>query len=184
MDDAAFKKLFSDPRMIELLIRRHYRVVGLMPSEAQPTDPQDLPQAVLALSGVKTAVQMRAVLTILGPLVEACEDEDFDRFMARSVKAMLRSKGIYTQQLEEAMTMGTVVTEFQHGWDEVRQLGREEGQVEVLVQQIALKFGQRTAEEAQQSIAGSRGRDRVARVTAAILDCDTPEDLLARLQGD
>ena len=23
MDDAAFKKLFSDPRMIELLIRRH-----------------------------------------------------------------------------------------------------------------------------------------------------------------
>ena len=25
------------------------------------------------------------------------------------------------------MTMGTVVTEFQRGWDEVRQLGREEG---------------------------------------------------------
>ncbi len=117
--------------MIELLIRRHYRVVGLMPSKAQPTDPLDLPQAVLALSGVKTAVQMRAVLTIMGPLVEACEDEDFDRFMARSVKATLRSKGTSTQQLEVAMAMGTVVTEFQRGWDEVRELGREEGQVAV-----------------------------------------------------
>ena len=52
-----------------------YRVVGLMPSEAQSTDPEDLPQAVLALSGVKTAAQMRAVLTILGPLVEACEEK-------------------------------------------------------------------------------------------------------------
>ena len=30
MDDAAFKKLFSDPRMIELLIRRH---VPEVPSE-------------------------------------------------------------------------------------------------------------------------------------------------------
>ena len=84
--------------------------------------------------------------------------------------------------------MGAVVTEFQRAWDEVRQLGREEGreegQVEVLVQQIALKFGQRTAEEAQRSIAGRTGRDRIARVTAAILDCDTPEDLLARLQGN
>ena len=66
-----------------------------MPSEAQPTDPQNLPQAVLALSGVKTAVQMRAVLTILGPLVEACEDEDFDRFMARSIKAMLRGERVF-----------------------------------------------------------------------------------------
>ena len=83
-----------------------------------------------------------------------------------------------------AMTMGTVATEFQWGWDEVRQLAREEEQVEVLVQQIALKFGQRTAEEARQSIVGSPGRDRVAWVTAAILDCDTPEDLLARLQGN
>ena len=169
-----------------------YRVVGLMPSEAQPTDPQDLPQAVLALSGVKTAVQMRPVLTILGPLVEACEDEDFDRFMARSVKAMLRSKGISTQQLEEAMTMGTVVTEFQRGWDEVRQLGREEGreegreqgQVAVLIQLVRQKFGQGTADEAQRLMAGSLGRDRIAWISAALLDCDTPQDFLARVRED
>ena len=165
-----------------------YRVVGPMPSEAQPTNPQNLPQAVLALSGVKTAVQMRAVLTILGPLVEACEDEDFDRFMARSVKAMLLSKGFSTQQLEEAMTMATVVTEFQRGWDEVRQLGREEGheqgQVAVLVQLIARKFGQGTADQAQRFVVENPGRNRIALVSAAILDCDTSEDFLARLRGD
>ena len=66
---------------------------------------------------------MRAALTVLLPLVEACEDEDFDRFMARSVKAMLLSKGFSSQQLEEAMTMSAVVTEFQRSWDEVRQEG-------------------------------------------------------------
>ena len=171
-----------------------YRVVGRMPREAQPTDPQDLPQAVLALSGVMTAVQMRAVLTVLGPLVEACKDGDFDRFMARSIKAMLRSKGFSTQQLEEAMTMGTVVTEFQRSLDEIRREGREQGmqqgraqgieqgQVAVLVELIARKFGQGAAEEAQRLIVGSPGRDRIALVAAAILDCDTPEDFLARVQ--
>ena len=84
------------------------------------------------------------------------------------------------------MTMGTVVTEFQWGWDEVRQLGREEGreegQVEVLVQQIALKFGQTTADESQQLLVESRGRDRIALVSAAILDCETSEDFLARVR--
>jgi len=169
-----------------------YRVVSRLPRDARPTDPQDLPQAVLALSGVKTAAQMRAVLTILGPLVEACEDNDFNRFMARSVTAMLRSKGFPTRQLEEAMTMGTVVTEFQRSLDQIRQEGRvegreegrEEGQLAVLVQLITRKFGQGTAEEAQRSIVGSPGRDRVAWVTAAILDCDKAEDFLARLRGD
>ena len=181
-----------------------YRVVDRMPIEAQSADPRDLPQAVLALSGVTTAVQMREVLTVLQPLVEACNDGDFDRFMARSMKAMLRSKGFSTQQLEEAMTMGTVVTEFQRSLDEIRRAGREEGreqgvrqgreqgvrqgreqgQVAVLVQLIARKFGQPTAEQAQQLIVGSPGRDRVAWVAAAILDCETPEDFLVRVRED
>ena len=161
-----------------------YRVVGPMPREAQPTDPQDLPQAVLALSGITTAVQMRTALPVLRRLVEACEDGDFDRFMARSVKSMLRSKGFSNHQLEEAMTMGTVVTEFQRSLDEIRQQGREEGQVAVLVQQIARKFGKGTAEEVQRFIAGSPDRDKVAWVAAAILDCDTPEHFLARLRRE
>ena len=135
---------------------------------------------LLGLSGVTTVMQMRAALAVLLPLVEACEDEDLDRFMARSVKAMLRSKGFSNQQLEEAMTMSTVVTEFQRSLDDIRQEGREE----VLVQQIARKFGERTAEEARRSILGSPGRDRIALVAAAILDCETREEFLERVRGD
>ena len=96
--------------------------------------------------------------------------------------------------------MGTVVTEFQRSLDEIRQEGREEGieqgmqqgraqgieqgQVTVLAQLIERKFGQGTAEEVQRLFVGSPGRDRIALVAAAILDCDTPEDFLARLRQD
>ncbi len=179
-----------------------YRVVGRMPPGARPSGPEDLPRLVLGLSGVTTAAQMRAALAVLLPLVEACEDEDFDRFMARSVKAMLRSKGFSNRQLEEAMTMSTVVTEFQRSLDDIRQEGREEGrreghrqgrregreqgieqgQVAVLVQQIGRKFGERTADEVRRSILGSPGRDRIALVAAAILDCDTREEFLERVR--
>ena len=112
--------------------------------------------------------------------------------MAWWVKAMLRSKGLSNQQLEEAMTMGTVVTEFQRSLDEIRQegreqglaQGREQGQVAVLVQLVARKFGEGTAEEVRRLIVGRPGRDRSAWVAAAILDCDTPEEFLARVRED
>ena len=163
-----------------------YRVVGRLPPDAQPTDPQDLPQVVLGLSGVTSAAQIEAAVQVLLPLVEACEDTDFDRFMARSVKAMLRSKGFSNRQLEEAMTMSTVVTEFQRSLDDIRQEGIEQGiqqgQVAVLAQQIARKFGERTADDVRRSILGSPGRDRVALVAAAILDCDTREEFLQRVR--
>ena len=76
--------------------------------------------------------------------------------------------------------MSTVVTEFQRSWDEVRQ----EGQVAVLAQQIGRKFGDRTADEVRQSILESPGRDRIALVAAAILDCDTREEFLERVGDD
>ena len=173
-----------------------YRVVARMPRDAQPTGPEDLPRVVLGFSGVTTAVQMRPALTVLRQLVEACEDGDFDRFMAWWVKAMLRSKGFSNQQLEEAMTMGTVVAEFQRSLDEIRQegieqgleqgreQGIEQGQVAVLVQLVARKFGQGTAEEVRRLIARRPGRDRIAWVATAILDCDTPEDFVARVRED
>ena len=84
--------------------------------------------------------------------------------------------------------MGTVTTEFQRSLDEIKQegieQGIEQGQVAVLVQQIARKFGEGTADEVQRSILGSPGRERIAWVAAAILDCDTPEDFLARVRED
>ena len=155
-----------------------YRAVGRMLPDARPTDPLDLPRIVLGLSGVTTAAQMRAALTVLLPLVEAFGNEDFDRFMARSVKAMLRSKGFSNQQLEEAMTMSTVVTEFQRSLDDIRQ----EGQATVLVQLILRKFGQETAEDVQRSILERPSRDRIALVAAAILDCNTREEFQERMR--
>ena len=84
--------------------------------------------------------------------------------------------------------MGTVVAEFQRSLDEIRQegieQGREQGQVAVLVQLVARKFGQGTAEEVRRLIARRPGRDRIAWVAAAILDCDTPEDFVARVRED
>ena len=171
-----------------------YRVVDPMPPAARPTSPDDLPEVALALSGVTAALPMRPALTVLRELVEACKDSDFDRFMARWAKAMLRSKGFSNQQLEEAMTMSTVMTEFQRSLEDIRQegmqqgiergreQGREQGQVAVLIHLVARKFGERTAEEVRRLLVGRPGRDRSARVAAAILDCDTPEDLLARVR--
>ena len=82
--------------------------------------------------------------------------------------------------------MDTVVTEFQRSLDEIRQEGRTEGraegQVAVLVQLIGRKFGERTAEEVRRLIVESPGRNRIALVAAAILECDTPEELIARVR--
>ena len=181
-----------------------YRVVARMPRDVQPTGPEDLPQVGLGFSGVTTAVQMRPALTVLRELVEACEDGDFDRFVAGWVRAMLRSKGFSNQQLEEAMTMGTVVTEFQRSLDEIRQegvaqgreqgreqgieqgreQGIEQGQVAVLIQLVERKFGVGTAEEVRRLIVGRPGRDRIAWVAAAILERDTPEEFLARVREE
>ena len=146
-----------------------YRVVARMPPEALSTGPEDLPRVVMGFSGVTTAVQMRPALTVLRELVEPFEDTE-----SQSVKAMLRSKGFSSQQLEEAMTMGNVVTEFQRSLDEIRQQGvaqgreqgREQGKVAVLVQLIARKFGQGPAEDVRRLIVGSPGRDRIAWVAA------------------
>lgn len=44
-------------------------------------------------------------------------------------------------------------------------------------------FGEPTAEEVRRSIPGSSGRDRIALVAAAILDCDTREEFLDRVRG-
>ena len=77
--------------------------------------------------------------------------------------------------------MSTVVTEFQRSLEDIRQEGREEGQVAMLAQQTRRKFGERTADEVRRSILESPGRDRIALVAAAILDCDTREEFLERV---
>ena len=115
--------------------------------------------------------------------VEGCEDEDFDRFVAQGVRAMLRSKGFDSDQLKEAMTMGTVETEFRRGWDDVRQQGIEVGQVRLLSELATRKFGREAAEELARVLARTSDGEQINRAAAAIVDCDEPEDFLERVRG-
>ena len=159
-----------------------YRVVERLPPDAPPPRSLDLPQMILALAGVASAAELGERLPVLRRVVEACDDEDFDRFMARGVKAMLRSKGFDSDQLEEAMTMGTVETEFRRGWNEVRQQGIEVGQVRVLHHLAARKFGRQTADELARLLGRTLDGERIDRVAAAIVDCDAADEFLARVR--
>ncbi|MXY30701.1 MAG: hypothetical protein F4Y48_05775 [Gammaproteobacteria bacterium] len=92
---------------------------------------------------------------------------------------MLRSKGFESERLEEAMTMGAVVTEFQRSLDDIRQ----DGQMRVLRQQVARKFGRRTAEELARLLAQIHDEEEISRIAAAVFDCDAPDGFLARVRG-
>ena len=171
-----------------------YQVVSRRPPEAPPPTPLDLPQMLLGLVGVKTALEMGDQLRVLRRVVDECEDEDFDRFLTRTVKAMLRSKGMSSEQLEEARTMQTVTTAFQRSLDEIRQEGREQGRrqgreqgielgrVSVLRQLAARKFGPAVAEELVRELEGRPDPQRVARATEALLDCDAADDFVRRVR--
>ena len=138
---------------------------------------------ILGFAGVVSATVMTRQLAVLEPLVDGCGDEDFDRFMAGGTKAMLRSKGFESDRLKEAMTMGAVVTEFQRSLDDIRQRGMEAGQMRVLRQQAAHKFGRRTAEELARLLAQIHDGEEISRIAAAVVDCDAPDDFLARVRG-
>ena len=131
---------------------------------------------------------MMEQLPALRRVVEECNDEDFDRFVAQGAKAILRSKGFDSDRLEEAMTMATVETEFRRGWDAVRQQGIERGigvgQVRILRYLAARKFGRETAEELARLLGRSPDGELISRVSAAIVDCDAADDFLARMPGN
>ena len=172
-----------------------YKVVTRRPPDAPPPTRLDLPRMVLGLVGVTTALAMRDQLLVLRRVVDECEDEDFDRFLTRAVKAMLRSKGMSSEQLEEARTMHTAATAFQRGLDEIRREEREQGirqgreqgmelgRVSVLQQLAARKFGSAVAEELARELEGTPDPRRVARATEALLDCDTADDFVNRVRG-
>ena len=162
-----------------------------LPPDAPPPEPLDLPQMMLGLAGVAAGADMRDQLPVLRSVVEGFGDEDFDQFMARGAKAMLRSMGFDTDQLKEAMTMARVDTEFRRGWDAVRQegieVGREQGvgvgQARILNDLATRKFGEETAKELSRLLARTTDGEQINRVAAAIVDCDVPDEFLARVRG-
>jgi hypothetical protein len=104
-----------------------YRVVSRRPPDAPPPTPLDLPQMLLGLAAVSRAQDMRAELRALLRVARDYGDEDFDQFLTETVKALLRLKGMSSEELEEATTMQTVVTAFERSLDEIRQEGRKQG---------------------------------------------------------
>ncbi|MXX56382.1 MAG: Rpn family recombination-promoting nuclease/putative transposase [Gemmatimonadetes bacterium] len=161
-----------------------HRVVEPLPLDAAPSGPLDLPQMILGLGGLGAETEMIKHVRTLRRVVDSCVDEDFDPFMARGLKAMLRSKGFDTDRLKEAMTMGAVETEFGRGWDAVRQQGIEAGQLTLLRLQAARKFGRETADELTRLLTRTPDDEQVGRVAAAIVDCNAADDFLARVRGD
>ena len=63
-----------------------------------------------------------------------------------------------------------------------RKQGIELGRVSVLRELAARKFGSAVAEKLASLLGRTPDRDRVARATEALLDCDAAEDFLAKVQ--
>ena len=104
-----------------------YRLVSPGSPDSAAKTPLELPQVLLGLASASSARRMRAEVPVLRRLVAAFGDEDFDRFMARAVRAMLISRGIHSEELERAMSMDTVAVAFQRSLEEIKQEGRDEG---------------------------------------------------------
>lgn len=175
----------------------NYRLVSSHSPNTAAKTPLELPQVLLGLARATGAWQMRPELPVLRQLVAACGDEDFDRFMARAVRAMLISRGIHSDELERAMSMDTVAIAFQRSLEEIRQEGRDEGhrqgreqgvrqglelQVKLLRQLTVQKFGPETAEEVSQMLTADTDPEKIARIAESILDCDAAEEFLACLR--
>ena len=87
--------------------------------------------------------------------------------------------------------MATVDTESRRGWDAVRQegieVGRQQGvgvgQARILSDLATRKFGEETADELARLLGRTPDGERINRVAAAIVDCDVPDDFLARVRG-
>ena len=187
-----------------------YQVVSRRPADAPPPTPLDLPQMLLGLAALSRAQGMRAELRALLRVVRDCEDEDLDQFLTRTVKALLRSKGMSSEELEEATTMQTVVTAFERSLDEIRQEGRKQGirqgrrqgirqgheqgirqgrkqgielgRVSVLRELAARKFGPAVSEDLAELLGQTPDPERVAKATEALLECDAAEDFLAKVR--
>ena len=160
-----------------------YRLVGRRSAgELAAPSPSDLPSMALGLARERTLEEMRPQLGALRRATEACSDEDFDQFMGGCVRAMLVSRGFSAEQLEEAMTMGSVMTAFERGMEELVSRGRVEGQARMLRQMAARKFSSETAEELSHLLARNSDPEHFDQVARAILECGSSEEFIAQVR--
>lgn len=80
--------------------------------------------------------------------------------------------------------MDTVVAAFQRSLEEYKRECREEGQARILRQLTARKFGPETAEKVSRLLTDPPNPLMIARISAAVLECDGAEEFLARVRGE
>ena len=165
----------------------------------------DLPGVLLGLVCARGAERIEGTLRTLAEAIPLCGDEDLGRFLTDWVRTVLISRGIFNEHWGETMDMETLAVEYRRSLDELKkrerrrgreqgirkgreqgreqgvQQGREQGQVTILRQLTDRKFGAETAERVSRLLAGTTDPAHFSRVSAAILDCDTAEDFLARV---
>ena len=88
------------------------------------------------------------------------------------------------EEEEESMLAETVKRWTEEWYQEGRQEGRQEGAVATLRDLVTLKFGAEVAAQLPALVEGLSEADRIEVVAAAVIQCDTGEEFIARTQGD
>ena len=154
VDDAALKKLFSHPRMIELLIRRH---VPQWDGKIDYSTLERLPAELIDEHLRRRYPDMMRRARTIDRLEEAMTMATVETEFRRGWDAV-RQQGI--------------------------ERGIGVGQVRILRHLAARKFGRATAEELARLLGRTPDGEQISRVAAAIVDCEAADDFLARVRGN
>ena len=69
-------------------------------------------------------------------------------------------------------------------YEKLRREGRREGGLSVLRQMALRKFGEAAANEVERILDGPADPDLVNLLAAAVIDCDTGDEFIARVRGE
>lgn len=161
---------------------------------------------MLGLARNLSPEEMAAQLSALAAALERLGDPDLERFMAGLVNTMLTLRKYPGSLLGgEATTMAETVDRFQQGLDELFQLGlrrgeerglrrgeelglragkregRRQGQELLLRHMTSRRFGEETARRLSALLDELPGEEVIEKVSAAVMECATREDLIERL---
>ena len=85
--------------------------------------------------------------------------------------------------MRKVTTMAQVSTEYERSLEEYGRRWRDEGQAEMLYQQVARKFGPDVAGELRALLGDMFESDRISEAASAVIECPTEEEFLARVRA-
>jgi len=157
-----------------------YRVISQQPDKE--VEPGDLARIILKLEQDRSVVGTLATLSELNRVAEETGSQ-YHRLMAECVADMLFSSGRITrQQLQEVTTMAQVMTEYERSLEEWGRKRREQALGDMLCSQVSIRFGLGVAEELSALLADMSESGGLAEAARAVVECSTPEELLARVR--